>query len=107
VVTAGVLNRSANGRIVTTNDAPTEFAGGIPLKNGMLCIALAGLPAFFLAGVGYTANGRLCAAVAGGPANGLFVNALGQIRVNNAAPSFYYAGLPVTANGRLAIVAPV
>ena len=107
MLTAGVLTYDGQGRVRTTLQPPTEFNGGTPTRNGLLCIAQAGAITAFGAGLGYVASGAIRVVAGGGPGVNPLGNDLGQVRVGVGPAAFWYAGLPFTAAGRVAVAPPV
>jgi len=105
MLTAGILLFDDQGRIRTTQDAPTDFNGGTPTAHGGLLSSDRDVDPFvYLAGLGYGPQSRLTDTAS--PLNpiGPFVNDKGQVRVSGDPPAYWYAGLPFTADGMLSVV---
>ena len=99
-----LLTFDANGHVMCVlGEVPTEFNGGTPTNDGLLCIAELP-PTEYLGGWSYINNGCACAIQGLNPVNGPFAadNRL-AISVQNTGIDHYWCGLPFLANGRMAV----
>lgn len=110
MLNAGVLRFDANGRIRNTVSAPTDFNGGTPTNQGLLCVVLsAAAPGGYAQGMGFETGGQMSAEgspsttipLQGGLQQGSATRRTGVAVVGTIAG--YVAGLPVSAAGLLVL----
>jgi len=92
----------SEGRLRCTLDEPTEFNGGTPTKDGLLCVIdIEGV--YFVNGLGYGPEGRVTYEQLVNPEPG-FAGPTGRVRASTGGvPMFWLYGLPMDANGQLCI----
>ena len=93
----------SEGRLRCTLDEPTEFNGGTPTKDGLLCVVdVDGV--YFVNGLGYGPEGRITYEQEVNPEPGGFIGRAGRMRSSlDGVPMFWLYGLPMDANGQICI----
>lgn len=108
----GRLSFTAGGRVRVTAAAPVMFADGLPLNEGLLCIALAA-PSFYYQGNPFLAPNHQLSYQGADPdryAPGpLPLAASGSLALDTSGAGViakHVAGIPFTAAGRIVCGAP-